>query len=146
MLVVPHLILRQGSKILLTRRAISQKVWAGYWHCVTGSVENSESPKAAIIREAKEEIGLEIKELNLVTTIFLVEKDCFNPSEQFYGLELFFLSNLAHDQVPKNMEPSKQDLMDWLDYNNLPETMIPGVAFGIKCYLNNKNYAELYNF
>lgn len=145
MMIVPHLILKKSDQILLTRRAETQKIWSGHWHCVTGSIEKGESPKEAIIRETQEEIGIKLEEINLVTTIFLIEKDYFDPLKKFYALELFFLSNLAEDQNPINMEPLKQDAMDWFHFNQLPTTMIPGVAFGLRSYFNNLNYAEFCN-
>lgn len=145
MIIVPHLILKKNDQILLTRRTSSQRLWAGHWHCVTSSIEENESPRLAIIREAYEEIGIIIEKLELATTIFLVEKDHLNLSNKFYGLELFFTSNLGADQNPVNMEPHKQDALDWFDVGQLPEPMIPVVAFGIKSYLDKQNYAEFYN-
>ena len=60
MMIIPHLILRKNDKILLTKHSATNKIWSGHWHCVTGGIEDDESPKDAIIREAKEEIGVEI--------------------------------------------------------------------------------------
>lgn len=145
MMIIPHLILRKDGRILLTRRSSTNKIWSSHWHCVTGSIETCESPREAIIRETKEEVGIKIKDIALETTIFLVEKDYFDPLRKFYALELFFVSHLSHDQEPINLEPSKQDSMGWFDPYTLPEPMIPGVAFGIKSYFNNQRYVELRN-
>jgi 8-oxo-dGTP pyrophosphatase MutT (NUDIX family) len=112
---------------------------------VTGTIEKGESPKEAIIREAEEEIGIKLEEVSLVTTIFLIEKDYFDPLKKFYALELFFVCNLGANQNPINMEPLKQDAMDWFEPDNLPTPMIPGVAFGLRSYFNNLNYAEFCN-
>ena len=73
-LVVPHLILRKDNKFLLTRRSSNKKIWPNHWHCVTGTIEEGESPKHAIIREAEEEVGLKLADASLVTTIFIIEK------------------------------------------------------------------------
>lgn len=145
MLVIPHLILKKDQQILLTKRAPTQKIFAGHWHCVTGGIENTESPRDAIIREAQEEIGIELKEVELKTTIFLIEKDLFDPSKKFFALELFFFSELPEGLSPVNREPLKQDDMRWFDINALPATMIPGVKFGINTYLKNLAYAEFDN-
>lgn len=107
MMIIPHLILKKNNQILLTRRAAAQKIWAGHWHCVTGTVEKGELPKDAIIRETEEEVGIKLQEVNLVTTIFLIEKDCFDPLKKFYALELFFVGNLIDDQNPINY-PTKR--------------------------------------
>jgi len=144
-LVVPHLILRKDNKFLLTRRSSNKKIWPNHWHCVTGTIEEGESPKQAIIREAEEEVGLKLADVSLVTTIFLVEKSILKPGEKYYGVELFFLADLLDHQVPVNMEPTKQDAMDWFDIKNLPQPIIPGVKFGLISFINNLNYAELDN-
>lgn len=145
MIIIPHLILRKDSKILLTKRSPTNKIWASHWHCVTGSIEAGESPKEAIMREAEEEIGIKLKNTTLETTVFLIEKDYFDSMKKFYALELFFVSYLDDDQEPMNLEPSKQDSLGWFDPYKLPEPMIPGVAFGIKSYFNNQRYVEFRN-
>jgi 8-oxo-dGTP diphosphatase len=142
MLVIPHLILRKGDKILLTRRSTPNKIWAGHWHCVTGSIEVSETPKEAIIREAKEEVGVVLSDVSLVTTISINAQDFFDPAKRFYSVEVFFLAHLPAGQTPVNVEPQKQDAMDWFDPSSLPSPIIPGVKFGLKSYFNNLNYAE----
>ncbi len=145
MMIIPHLILRKDSKILLTRRSQANKIWASHWHCVTGSIESGESPREAIIREAQEEVGLKIKNVSLETTVFLIEKDYFDPLKKFYGLELFFVSHLDDEQEPINLEPLKQCSLGWFDPYKLPEPMIPGVGFGIKSYFDNQHYVEFRN-
>ncbi|WPY00705.1 NUDIX domain-containing protein [Candidatus Trichorickettsia mobilis] len=112
---------------------------------MTGGIEVGESPKEAIIREAEEEVGLKIKDVTLETTVFLIEKDYFDPMKKFYALELFFVSHLDDDQEPINLEPLKQDFLRWFDPYKLPEPMIPGVGFGIKSYFNNQRYVEFRN-
>ncbi len=44
------------------------------WLIVGGVVDENESPRAAAIREIKEEIGLEIKDLSLVCIEYVAEK------------------------------------------------------------------------
>lgn len=56
MMIIPHLIFRKNSKILLTRRSKTNKIWAFHSHCVTGSIEAGESAKEAIMCEDEEEI------------------------------------------------------------------------------------------
>lgn len=145
MMIAPYLILRKDSKILLTRRSQTNKIWASHWHCVTRSIDVGESPKEAIICEAKEEIGIKLKDVTLETTVFLIEKNYFDCMKKIYALKLFFVSDLGDDQEPTNLEPSKQDSLGWFDPYKLPEPMSPGVAFGIKNYFNNQHYVEFRN-
>lgn len=145
MLIIPHLILRKESQFFLTRRAPTQRIWANHWHCVTGKIEEGETPRQAIIREAWEEVRLRLSDVRLVTTLSLDESSILNPGKRFYGLELFFLADLPTDQTPVNAEPLKQDAMDWFSSDALPDPMIPGVQFGLECFGKNLNYAEFRN-
>ena len=88
--VIPHLIFLRGDKILLLRRSKTQKIWPGHWHCVTGAIEKDETPSEAIVRETKEEIGLDIKTPKLVAVISSSDKDFFDAQKIFYGLEMYF--------------------------------------------------------
>ena len=88
--IIPHLIIKQDNKILLVQRSINNKLWGDYWHCVTGTIELGESPSNAIIREAKEEVGVDVIEPGLVTTLSVNQPSILNPSTRFYSLELFF--------------------------------------------------------
>ena len=145
MLVIPHLILRKDDKILLTRRSVTQKIWAKHWHCVTGTIEEGETPKQAIIREAHEEISVDLSDVRLITVVSLTEKDFFDPLQKFYALELFFLADLPSNQNCINAEPTKQDAIGWFAPTALPSPIIPGVKFGIESFLANRNYAEFCN-
>ncbi len=51
-IICPNLIIERKNKVLLLRRANWAPLFPGYWHCVTGKIEQSECPKQAIIREA----------------------------------------------------------------------------------------------
>jgi 8-oxo-dGTP pyrophosphatase MutT (NUDIX family) len=142
MFVVPHLILKRGDKIFLSKRSSTQKIWPCHWHCVTGTIEDGESPQAAIIREANEEIALTLlpKDLKLVIVLHVDEKSILNPDTRFYAIELFFECELPAEQEPVNMEPHKQDAIAWFD--SLPEQMIPCVKFGLELYRESRTYGE----
>ncbi len=143
MKVIPHLILRNNGQILLAKRALSQKLWAKHWHCVTGKIEAGETPRQTIVREAMEEIGINLnKPPELVTTISIATNDVLSPENIFYALELFFIADLPNDQVPFNQEPLKQDAVAWFEPSDLPKPMIPAVKFGLECFLRGQCYGE----
>ncbi len=142
MQIIPHLILRSGEKILLSRRAPSQKFWPNYWHCVSGSLEKGETPQQALLRETEEEIGISLeKRPELVATVALAEPSLAIPGSTFYCLALFFLADLPSDQIPINKEPLKQDGIDW--FLELPAPIIPVVRRGIEAFMSNQRYVEL---
>lgn len=142
MIVVPHLIITHQDCILLLKRSMNAKIWPGKWHCVTGSIEMGETPQEAIIREGKEELNISIHPPKLATTVHAIEKDFLCENQEFFALELFFLYNPNKKLQLINNEPHKHSEIAWFDIHNLPKNMIPSVEFGIKAFLNGKNYSE----
>ena len=91
-----------------------------YDFACSGHVEKGESYATALVREAKEEIGISIKEKDLV---FLA----INHHYQADHVQLFFTTN-SYDGEPVVCEPSECGGLLWADINNLPENTIPYVA------------------
>lgn len=58
-------VITNGDKVLLIERAPSVR-GGGYWAPVSGEVEAGESQEAAVVREAKEEVGLIVRPLRKV--------------------------------------------------------------------------------
>lgn len=139
-LVIPHLILEQNNKLFFSRRAVTQKLWANHWHLVTGTIEMGETPLDAIIRETKEEIGIDLESTpQLVKIVFMEQPDILNKSGTFKSLEFFFKIEIADEFMPINLEPKKQDTISWFDKHQLPEPMIPGVEFSVRKYLEDED-------
>lgn len=60
MLNVALAVIRQGNQVLVSRRA-EGRIFAGRWEFPGGRVEPGESPEAAAVREAMEEVGLGVE-------------------------------------------------------------------------------------
>ena len=58
-------VITNGDKVLLIQRAPTVR-GGGYWAPVSGEVEPGESQEAAVVREAKEEVGLMVRPLRKV--------------------------------------------------------------------------------
>lgn len=56
------------EKYLLLRRADTKDVGAGSWECPTGRVDQGESIEAAMIREVREELGVDAHPLFIIGT------------------------------------------------------------------------------
>jgi len=82
-----------------------------------GHVENGESFIKTIIREAKEEIGIEVKEENLK---FLSLYHSYKTDHVL----LFFTAD-KYNGIPAILEPEKDGGLKWFDIENLPENTIP---------------------
>lgn len=88
-IIVEGWILRDDGNFIIQRRALDKKSFAGMWYCSAGgSVISRETPKEGMVREFKEELGIDISEeelrlkriiteKNTIFYIFLVRKNIF---------------------------------------------------------------------
>lgn len=77
-------VLLHENKVLLTRRSLTRKTYAGCWSFPGGHVERSESLEQALYRELREEIGVAHVEYSLVAE--LVDPVGANTMYYLYGI------------------------------------------------------------
>ena len=126
--VAVHLLLIEGGKALLLRRH-NTGYEDGNYSMVAGHLEGGEELKAAMIREAREEVGIEVSlsDLEIVGAMHLM-------TEREYVH--FFLKASAWSGEIKNMEPDKCDDLRWFGLSDLPENTIPYIRRAIDNYRN----------
>lgn len=102
-------------EILLQRRCNTGYMDGKYDMACSGHLEKGESLSMALVREAKEEIDLDIKEenLKLVSVIHPYKEDYIN---------VFFITE-KYEGTPKIMEHNKCDDLRWFDLDDLPENI-----------------------
>ena len=102
-------------EILLQRRYNTGYMDGKYDMACSGHLEKGESLSMALVREAKEEIDLDIKEenLKLVSVIHPYKEDYIN---------VFFITE-KYEGTPKIMEHNKCDDLKWFDLDDLPENI-----------------------
>lgn len=61
-------IVRSGPQVLITRRPTGT-VYAGYWELPGGKVDADESPEQAAVREAREELGVNVRITGKLQTV-----------------------------------------------------------------------------
>lgn len=142
-IICPNLIIMRDQKILLLRRADWAPLFPGYWHGPTGKIEEGETPKQTIIREAFEEVGLQGNP-QLGTVVAVRARNFKNPDLIWKDVSLFFVLT-DFEGEPVNKEPRLHDAMEWFDINHLPDPMIPAVKFGIGQYVKGETYGEYRN-
>ncbi len=105
-------IIKNDDKIFTTQRGYGD--FKGFWEFPGGKIEAGETPQQALIREIKEELDIDIKVGELVTT---VEYDY----PQFHlTMHCFICTIFAGDMVLKEHENSKWltkdtlNSVDWL--------------------------------
>lgn len=138
--VAPHLILQKQNKILLLYRE-NTPVCNQLWCTPTGAIEPGETPSEAMIREAFEELGIEVDGLKQVATVFYTGPDFFDPSKPYCDLDIFFTAS-SYLGTPFNKEPHKHKEIQWFDMDHLLENMIPVARHGIQCYRDGVAYSE----
>ena len=127
------------TEILLQKRQNTGYMDGMYDVCASGHLEEGESLKQAMIREAKEEIGVDINasDLDLLTT--------YHENQNNISLEYlkFFFKVNKYNGIPSIMEPYKNAELLWVDINNLPDNTIPSIKEVIKKIINNVNYFDV---
>jgi len=133
--IATNVIIERDGKILLSRR--QNKTWGNGLLCIPGGhVEQGEMPVQAAVREAKEELGLDITLEDL--TFLCVEVK--NVTERRYMSVEFILKT---DQNPVNTEPHECSELVWVDPKDLPDDVIPNFKSIIeKGYLGEQTYIE----
>lgn len=122
--VVPavYVLFEKDGKILLIRRA-GTGYFDGHYSLPAGHLDGGEPAHIAAIREAKEEVGVDIlaDDVRLVHTLHRR-----SPEAEYERLDLFFVAG-DYKGEPQNMEPHKCDELLWVSYDELPENTIPEV-------------------
>ncbi len=130
-----HLFCIQKDKILLLRR-YNTGFCDGDYSVVAGHLDGAETATNAMIREAREEVGIEL-EIDDMKMVHIMHR----KKEKEERVDFFFVSNQWKNN-PQNMEPNKCDDLRWFPIHNLPKNMVPYVKHGIECYLNSCTFSE----
>jgi len=121
------------TQVLLQERFNTGYMDGKYDTACSGHLEPNESVSMALVREAKEEINLDINEKDL-QFISLI-----HPYHENY-LNVFFKA-IKFSGTPKIMEPDKCSNLQWFDIDNLPPNIIPR----IRNFIENMKQGILYD-
>lgn len=117
------LALDDGRVLLSKRRNTGHR--DGEYSLVAGHIEPGESASEAIVREAKEEAGIDIDRSNLEPA-HVIHRD---SGERVY-IDLFFAARRWEGEIT-NREPEKCAELSWFDLTALPEDTVPYVEQAI---------------
>lgn len=130
-----YLFLFQDDEILLLLRA-NTGYEDGKYSVIAGHLDADESIKQGIIREAKEEAGIEVLEDNL-KLIHVMHRKC-NDTDR---MAFFFTSDEWKNNIINN-EPDKCDELKWFKLNNMPVNVVEYVRKALNKYLNGEFYSD----
>jgi len=108
----------------------------GEWCCPGGNIEFGESALKAAVRETKEETGLMVSNLKLISVI---EERRYIKTHGKYYIVICFKAE-KYLGKPKLMEPGKFKEWRWFNLNNLPNKMLEATALMINNFKNGKIY------
>lgn len=120
--------LLRGNKVLLAKRANTG--WNdGFWSLPSGHVEHGESYSAAIIREAKEEVGVIIEPSDLVHVAVVGHPS--SKEGESDRIDVFFETTVFMGE-PENLELNKCSEIAWFSLDNLPDKIVQIVKTVLK--------------
>ena len=133
-----YLVLIKDNKVLLQRR-FNTGYQDGKYSMVAGHVDKRETFTEAIIRETKEEAGIELKSENLKVAHVMHRNS--GTEENNERVDVFFVADKWDGEI-ENKEPHKCDDLSWFELDNLPDNAIPYIKQAIDCIKNKIFYSE----
>lgn len=109
------LVIERDGKVLLYKRVNPPE--AGHWNIVGGKVDHMEPAATAAKREAEEETGLSIGEVE-----FLCTSEQIIPSDGQHWLSLIYIAQNVSGE-PALTEPDKLCEMGWFDIDQAPQPL-----------------------
>ena len=130
--VAVYTILIKNNQILMIRRA-NTGYMDGKYSLPAGHIEAGEFPEDAAIRETKEEIGVNTKDLQIVTVLYSDDNYvCF-----------CFTTDKWEGEI-KNCEEDKCDDIRWFDLDDLPANITPEVKTALENFKQKRYYSNQY--
>lgn len=130
-----HLVLIRDSKVLLLRR-FNTGYEDGNYSVPAGHINQGERAKIAMIRETKEETGLDIAE-DVLKAIHVMHR----MGDDHERID-FFMSAKEWVGEPCICEKNKCDELSWYELNELPKNIVPYIRSALEHIKRNEFYSE----
>lgn len=134
LIVDVHLLLIKDGKIVLLKRA-NTGYEDGKYGLIAGHADGDETATAAMVREAREEAGIEIDPQDLEFRLVMHRK----TDREQVG---FFFTARQYSGELHNAEPEKCSELAWFALDNLPKNIIPYIKKSIELLNSSVNYYE----
>ena len=129
-----HLLFLRERRLLLLRR-FNTGYADGQYSVPAGHLDGDETVAAAGVREAREELGVEIEESQLAFSSVMHRHEGDERVD-------FFMEAREWRGEPVNAEPDKCDDLRWFDLSALPGNTVPYVERAIRNHLNGVRFDE----
>ncbi|MEH7386425.1 8-oxo-dGTP diphosphatase [Bacillus sp. JJ1521] len=128
--------IKQGNKILLLNRESPE--WMGIWNGVGGKLEEGETPLECVIREIREETGIEMK---LENVWHKGNISWTNPTHSYFDGMYAFIAELPAGYEYHTPLKTDEGILDWKDLTWVLHPKNVGIA-NLKYFLNEILYEE----
>ena len=119
-----HMLIIKDNKLLVQRRQGS-KLWPGFYGVPAGHIDKGENQYDALIREAKEELGIKITKENIIKEYVVLRRNYFEiDGKQLEPYIDYYFEINNYEGTPRIMEPDKCTELIWVDINDLPEPFV----------------------
>jgi 8-oxo-dGTP diphosphatase len=130
-----YLILRQENRVLLLLRK-NTGYCDGFYSLIAGHVEKGESATAAMIREAKEESGIDLS-ADQIKAVHIMHR-----LGNRFNMDIFFECS-AWQGVICNREPEKCEALQFFSQEELPSNCIDYVQNALRHVSQGEFFSEL---
>lgn len=135
LLLEAHLILLDDEGRVLLLRRCNTDYENGSYSLVAGKVEADEEVTAAAAREAREEVGVEIRAADVEVAGVMHRK-----ADDGFVSVAFFMAARAWNGEIVNAEPQHHDVVEWRRFDDLPPKVIPYVRQALGNYRHGTRY------
>ena len=119
-----HMLIMDNNKVLLQKRKGS-KLWPGYYALPAGHINEGENQYDALIREAKEELDIEIDLKNIINSYVVLRRNFFEiDGKKLEPYIDYYFEISKYKGTPKIVEFNKCEELIWSSIEELPEPFI----------------------
>jgi len=130
-----YVIFQQNGRVLLTRR-YNTGYRDGEYSLPAGHIEENEFATAAAIREAREEVGAEIRPEDLVPA-HIMHRHCGDHER----IDFFFTAKTWTGKIT-NTEPDRCDNIGWFALEQLPTNTILYIQAALEHHHHGRFFSE----
>ncbi|WP_107657612.1 NUDIX domain-containing protein [Nocardia suismassiliense] len=129
-----QLLLTKGERVLLARRR-NTEFGDGEWNAPGGRLDAGEDVLTAVIREAEEEIGVQVERehVQMVASMHIQ-----SPPGQ--ALIVFIFQADTWSGEPWNREPERCSELRWFDVGDIPDDTILSTRAGLDMFRDNEHF------
>lgn len=119
-----HMLIMDNNKILLQKRKGS-KLWPGYYALPAGHIDEGENQYDALVREAKEELDIEIDPKDITNSYVVLRRNFFEiDGKKLEPYIDYYFEILKYQGTPEIAELDKCEELIWANIDNSPEPFV----------------------